>query len=230
MNTCSTSPSTSYVAYYRVSTKRQGLGLDAQRANVLQYIASDGGVLLDEFSEKESGKKSDRQQLEKALQLCKETGAKLLIAKLDRLSRDVEFIFHLKNGGVQFQALDLPDFNTLTLGIFATIAQHERELISQRTKAALQAKKAQGAQLGRPGCTWSNEQRAAALDARRAASLSNSANVAAFGFVSTIRKNVPGITLAALADALNTAGLSTAKGGKWQGVQVKRLISLFEAA
>lgn len=216
-----------YVAYYRVSTQRQGLGLDAQRANVLQHVATDGGTLVQEFSEKETGKNNDRRQLTKALQFCKETGATLLIAKLDRLSRDVEFIFHLKNCGVQFVALDLPDFNTLTLGIFATIAQHERELISQRTKAALAAKKAKGAKLGRPACTWSDDQRAASLNARRAASRSNAANVAAFGFVSTIRKNVPSIAFAALAEALNAAGLTTAKGGKWQGVQVKRLITLF---
>lgn len=225
----SPSSSSSFVAYYRVSTQRQGLGLDAQRANVLQHIASNGGVLVEEFREKESGKKNDRRQLEKALAYCQETGATLLIAKLDRLSRDVEFIFHLKNCGVQFLALDLPDFNTLTLGIFATIAQHERELISQRTKAALAVKKAQGVKLGRPNAKFSDEQRAAALDARRTASRTNAKNVAAYGFVSTIRRNVPDITFSALAEALNTAGLTTAKGGKWQCVQVKRLVSLFAA-
>lgn len=218
----------SYVAYYRVSTKKQGLGLEAQQANVQAFISQQGAALVAEFSEKESGKRSDRPKLDEALQLCKQTGAVLLVAKLDRLSRNVSFIFSLRDSGVKFQALDLPEFNTLSLGIFASMAQHERELISSRTKAALQALKQKGVKLGAPAATWNDSQRVASVEARRAAAAANEANRTAWGVVRSIRKNVPSITLAALAQTLNENGLLTAKGGSWRGNQVKRLIELFD--
>ena len=141
----------SYVAYLRVSTQKQGqsgLGLAAQRAAVQAFPPV--ARLVAEFVEVESGKKNERPQLAAALALAKATGATLLIAKLDRLSRNAGFIFQLRDAGVDFVCCDMPDANTLTVGIFAVLAQHERELISQRTKAALAAKKAQGAQLGTP--------------------------------------------------------------------------------
>jgi DNA invertase Pin-like site-specific DNA recombinase len=140
-----------YIAYYRVSTKRQGesgLGLEAQKQAVNLY-AKNNGRILQEFTEVESGKKDKRPQLEQAINQCKQKEATLLIAKLDRLSRNVSFLFTLKES-VNFVCLDLPDLNTLTLGIFATMAQHERELISKRTKAALQVKKSNGVKLGKP--------------------------------------------------------------------------------
>lgn len=136
-------PATKYIAYYRVSTAKQGasgLGLDAQKSEVIRTIGNNG-IILNEFTDIESGKNNNRVNLEAAISECKQTGAILIIAKLDRLSRDVEFLFKLKNSGIEIKACDLSDFNTLTLGIFATMAQHERELISKRTKDGLRAKK-----------------------------------------------------------------------------------------
>ena len=132
-----------FIAYFRVSTDKQGakgLGMDAQKSTVNQYITANNGNLIAEFVEVESGKKTNRNELNKALELAKEKNATLIVSKLDRLARNVEFIFTLKNSGVTFVACDLPDFNTLTIGIFATMAQHEREIISKRTIDALTAK------------------------------------------------------------------------------------------
>ena len=108
-----------YVAYYRVSTNKQSLGLDAQQKSVSDFISANSeNILLAEFKEKESGKNDYRMELNKALQLCKKENAILIIAKLDRLSRKVSFLFNLRDSGVDFKSLDCPDFNTLTLGIF----------------------------------------------------------------------------------------------------------------
>lgn len=139
-----------YVAYYRVSTKKQGesgLGLEAQKSLVARSM---DGVLIAEFVEVESGKNDKRVELEKAIAKAKEAGATLIIAKLDRLSRNVSFIFKLRDSGVNFVCCDVPNANTLTIAIFAGLAQQERELISQRTKAALAEKKRHGVKLGKP--------------------------------------------------------------------------------
>ena len=141
-----------YTPYYRVSTQKQGssgLGLEAQRAAV-QAFMPDAAHLEAEFVEIESGKKNQRQQLLAAIAEARRTGTTLLIAKLDRLSRNAGFIFALRDSGVDFVCCDMPDANTLTVGLFAVIAQHERETISKRTKDALRAKKARGVQLGTP--------------------------------------------------------------------------------
>ena len=139
-----------YVAYYRVSTRGQGesgLGLEAQKAAVAGFVK---GVIVAEYTEIESGKNNQRVELGAAIERAKQEKAVLVIAKLDRLSRNASFIFTLRDSGVNFQCVDMPDANTLTIGIFATLAQHERELISSRTKAALQAKIAQGCPAGYP--------------------------------------------------------------------------------
>lgn len=134
-----------YVTYCRVSTDKQGrsgLGLDAQRHTVMQYTSN--GNVLAEFVEIESGSRKKiarRPKLAAALALAKREGATLVIAKLDRLSRDAAFILELKNAGVSFVACDMPEANTLTIGIMAVMAQHEREVISSRTAAAGQARK-----------------------------------------------------------------------------------------
>src|SRR5574343_144629 len=145
-----------FIAYYRVSTKQQGnsgLGLEAQKSSVESKIKSVNGTLVAEFQEVESGKKNSRVELEKAIVMSRETGSTLIIAKLDRLSRDVEFLFKLKNSGIQFVALDIPEMNTMNIAIFGGIAQHERELISSRTKAALAELKKQGIKLGKNNLT-----------------------------------------------------------------------------
>jgi DNA invertase Pin-like site-specific DNA recombinase len=128
-----------YTPYYRVSTRKQGnsgLGLEAQQAAVHAFI-QEPAQLLEEFVEVESGKKNQRPQLLAAIAQARRVGSTLLIAKLDRLSRNAGFIFALRDSGVDFVCCDMPDANTLTVGLFAVIAQHERETISQRTKDAL---------------------------------------------------------------------------------------------
>jgi DNA invertase Pin-like site-specific DNA recombinase len=142
-----------FVAYFRVSTDRQGksgLGLEAQRKSVLDYLNGGRWELTAEFTEVESGKRSDRPELHKALAACKKHKAKLVIAKLDRLSRNLAFIATLMDSGVEFVAVDNPHANKLTIHILAAVAQHEREIISARTSAALQAAKARGKRLGNP--------------------------------------------------------------------------------
>ncbi len=142
-----------YVAYYRVSTDRQGasgLGLDAQREAVRRFIG-DRGHLLSEFTEVESGRRhTNRPQLLAALEDCRRRRAVLLIARLDRLARNVAFIANLMEGGADFVAVDMPEANRLTIHILAAVAEHEREMISKRTKAALAQAKARGTRLGNP--------------------------------------------------------------------------------
>jgi DNA invertase Pin-like site-specific DNA recombinase len=138
----------------RVSTQKQGrsgLGLEAQREAVTVFLNGGNWELIREFKEVESGKAEDnRPELAKALHLCKVTGAKLVIAKLDRLSRNAAFLLGLQNAGVPFVAADMPEANEMVVGILAVIAQAERKMISQRTKAALAAAKRRGVKLGAP--------------------------------------------------------------------------------
>src|ERR1700733_4983116 len=144
---------TDFIAYYRVSTDRQGasgLGLDAQRAAVAAYV-SGRGELAAEFTEIESGKRhTNRPQLLAALEECRKRRATLLIARLDRLARNVAFIANLMESGVDFVAVDMPQATRLTIHILAAVAEHEREMISARTKAALAQAKARGKRLGNP--------------------------------------------------------------------------------
>jgi DNA invertase Pin-like site-specific DNA recombinase len=141
-----------FVAYYRVSTDRQGasgLGLDAQREAVARFMAG-AGELTAQFVEVESGRKENRPELHAALAECRKRRAVLVIAKLDRLARNVHFISGLMNSDVEFVAVDMPSANRLTIHILAAVAEHEREMISQRTKAALAAARARGTKLGNP--------------------------------------------------------------------------------
>ena len=140
-----------YVAYYRVSTERQGqsgLGLEAQRTAVDNYLNGGTWTLLDTFTEVESGRRNDRPELAKALDLCRRRKATLVIAKLDRLARNVAFIANLMEANVDLVAVDMPQANRLTLHIMAAMAEHEAQAVSQRTKAALQAAKGRGRKLG----------------------------------------------------------------------------------
>lgn len=140
-----------FVAYLRVSTRQQGrsgLGIEAQRESVRNFLNGGNWSLVGEYLEAESGKRNDRPQLDRALQACRAYGAKLLIAKLDRLSRDAHFLLGLEKAGVDFLAADMPHANRLTVGIMAIVADEERRMISQRTKAALAAAKRHGVKLG----------------------------------------------------------------------------------
>lgn len=216
-----------YVAYYRVSTNKQNLGLDAQRQSVINYINSNTGcVLISEFEEKESGKNDNRTQLYKAISYCKQTNSKLIIAKLDRLSRKVSFIFALRDSGVDFIALDIPNFSTLTLGIFATLAQTERELISMRTKAALAVLKDNGIKLGAPNPTFSFETRTKAYSTHHSNAKDNPNNQRAYSFICELLRSSNNLSY--IARRLNECGFVTSKGCIFHRNQVVNLINLYK--
>jgi DNA invertase Pin-like site-specific DNA recombinase len=158
-----------FVAYYRVSTQRQGrsgLGLEAQQNAVFNYLNGGDWRLVAEVTEVESGKRSDRPKLAEVLKLCRLHGATLIIAKLDRLARNVAFISNLTESGVEFHAVDFPQANRLTVHILAAVAEHEAKVISERTKAALAAAKRRGVKLGGyRGTTMTKAMRKAASEA-----------------------------------------------------------------
>ena len=216
-----------YIAYFRVSTDRQGksgLGLEAQRESVMSYLNGGRWTLVEEFTEIESGKHADRPELTAALAACKKQKAKLVIAKLDRLSRNLAFIATLMELGVEFVAADMPHANKLTVHILAAVAQHEREMISERTKAALQAAKKRGQQLGNP-----NLEEAAKRG--RAVAKANTRRFAAnvWPIIEEIMR--AGATSAnAIAGKLNERNVRTARGGKWTHVQVGAILRPFEGA
>lgn len=213
-----------YVAYYRVSTQKQGksgLGLEAQQAAVLGF-AKDAEIVA-EYTEIESGKKNQRAQLLATIDHAKQKGATLLIAKLDRLSRNASFIFALRDSGVQFQCVDLPDANTLTVGIFATMAQHEREVISSRTKAALDARLERVGEWRKSGRAFQDPdvlQRAKEANRQRGATNPN--NRRAISLITLLHQS--GRNLVQIAAYLNEAGFTTAMGKRFQAVQVRRLL------
>lgn len=220
-----------FVAYYRVSTNKQGLGLDAQRTTATQFAAANDATIIAEYSEKESAKHSNTQnrtQLFAAIDHCQRANAVLIIAKLDRLSRSVEFLFHLKNTGIQFVACDVPELNALTLSIFAGMAQHERELISQRTKAALTERRKQGTPLGsnngKSHC-YTDEDRAAGTAAHIEAANNRESNRKAWHYIVSRADTA---TLTALANELNAEHYSTPSGrGKWNAKMVQRIIDRY---
>lgn len=214
-----------YVAYYRVSTKKQGLGLDAQQTSVNQFIErEEGAELIAEFSEKESGKDNHRPQLEAALLLCKEQDAVLLIAKLDRLSRRVSFIFALREASIKFKALDMPEVqDVLTLSIYAGLAERERNLISERTTAALAALKAQGVKLGTNNLT--DEGRAKGAATMKKLAEDNVNNIKAAAQAKKLQAN--GHSLNKIAKMLNEQGITTARGRKHSATSVMRLLNRF---
>ncbi len=145
-----------FIGYYRVSTARQGksgLGLESQKKTVHDYLNGGDWKLVDEFTEIESGKNDNRPELARALAACRVYGATLVISKLDRLARSVKFLAELQDSGQAFVACDMLAANNFTVGIMGQVAQQERELISARTKAALQAAKARGTKLGNDNLT-----------------------------------------------------------------------------
>jgi DNA invertase Pin-like site-specific DNA recombinase len=211
-----------YVAYYRVSTVRQGasgLGLEAQQAAVRDFLTP-GTTLVAEYTEVESGKKNNRTQLSQAIAAAKTTGARLLIAKLDRLSRNAAFIFALRDSGVDFVAVDIPDANALTVGIFAVMAQHERETISQRTKDALSAKKARGFKLGTPA-NLDGEARRTSLEIRQHNARAHKDTIQATDII--LDKRQLGWTLHRIATHLNNLHYKTRRGCAFTPAAVQRM-------
>ncbi|MFG5121801.1 recombinase family protein [Methylorubrum sp. POS3] len=207
----------SFVSYYRVSTARQGasgLGLDAQRAAVIAY--THGSEIVAEFTEVESGKRADRPQLAAAIAYAKKHKAILVIAKLDRLARDVHVISGLMKSGVEFVATDLPMANKLTIHIMAAMAEHEAEMISERTKKALAAAKTRGTKLGGVRHDLANARSVQTEQAQM-----RRANV--LPIVEQIR-GAGVTTLNGIAGALNARGIKTPRGGEWSATQVSRVV------
>jgi DNA invertase Pin-like site-specific DNA recombinase len=217
-----------YVTYFRVSTQKQGksgLGLDAQKATVTAYLASHGGTAIATFREVESGKLNDRPQLAAAMKRCRQTRATLLVAKIDRLSRNAAFRLSLRDAGVRFVAADMPDMNETVVGIMAVIAQAERQAISDRTRAALAAAKARGVMLGNPRLDRvAPRSRADALHASQAAATAAKERAEELRDVVMDARAQGAVTLRQLADHMNGLAISTARGGKWAAASVQRLL------
>lgn len=185
------------------------------------FLKGTAGTLVAEYLEVESGKSDSRVQLAAAIAHAKKVGAVLLIAKLDRLSRNVSFIFQLKDSGVQFVCADLPDANTLTVGIFAVIAQNERETIARRTKDALAAKRERGEKLGTPH-NLTSEGRAKGVEAIKANAFNNKANVQARQLSQILW--AMGLNLTTITKKLNDSGYLTRRGCAFTPTSVKRLL------
>lgn len=211
--TCNNADNPRPAAYLRVSTQRQGLsglGLDAQRSAIIALI---GDVDFVEFIEVESGKKASRPQLQAALAHCRKSKAQLVIAKLDRLARNVHFVSGLMESGVDFVAADMPQADRFMLHIFAAMAEEEGRRISERTKSALAAAKARGVELGSNGVILAKENRAQAVN-----------------FAEALRPiverlpNLPNLSLRLIADNLNAAAIPTSTGGRWHAASVGRMM------
>jgi DNA invertase Pin-like site-specific DNA recombinase len=219
------------LGYLRVSTARQGvsgLGLEAQREAVARYLNGGHCSLVQEVVEIESGKRNDRPAIAEALRLCRLHRATLIIAKLDRLARNVHFISSLMESGVEFIAVDFPQANRLTVHILAAVAEHEAVMISARTKAALAAAKARGVTLGgqrgsldRMKIIGRKGNVASAVARRKAAAMRNED---LFPVICGIRASGE-TTPEQIAHALNERGIAAARGGTWGAVQVRRILA-----
>lgn len=201
------------VAYMRVSTKSQGksgLGLEAQKERIERFLAASGGVLLAEYVDVESGAKNDRDALNRAIAHVKKVNGTLVIAKLDRISRRVSFIAALMESGINFKVAEMGDATEFQLHIYAALAQEERRLISERTKAALSAARQKGIRLGKNGCVLAKNNKAAAL-----------------GFAETVKNKILelrscGLSFKDIASELNKSGVLSFTGGQWYGTTVQR--------
>ena len=217
-----------YIAYYRVSTQKQGisgLGLDAQRTDVNRFI-SRGGELVAEYQDIESGKKNNRPSLINAINEAKKQGATLLIAKLDRLSRNASFILTLRDSRVDFVCCDMPDANSLTIGIMAILAQDERERTSLRTKAALAELKRKGKKLGTPE-NLTEQARTNSLQVRQQNAMENENNRQAGALIVSFRKE--GKSFYQITKELNNLGFKTRTGKIFQQNQIQILYNRYRS-
>ena len=221
------------VAYYRVSTEsqaRSGLGLDAQREAVEGLCHQRGWQLLAEFTEVESGKRNDRPELGAALKRAKVTGSRLVIAKLDRLSRNVAFLAALQESGAKFTAADMPEADEFTVHILAAVAQRERKLISERTTAALAAAKARGVKLGNPNGAAPFRRAGKSTEAAVAAVKKNaSARATDYSDILADVRATGVASLGGIAKEMNERGILTARGGKWHASSVRNLLRRIES-
>jgi len=216
-----------FVGYYRVSTTKQGingLGMDAQRNAVMNYLNGGNWKLLAEFAEVETGKRNDRQELAKAIALCREEAATLLIAKLDRLARNAAFLLNLRDSGVDFIATDMPHADKFTVGIMALVAEKERDMISQRTKDGLAAAKRRGIKLGNP-------RPAQALKVAQTANLAR-ADAYAQSLLPVIQeiRAAHVTTLRKIAQCLNARGFKTPNNKAFKAQSVKNLLDRIAVA
>lgn len=218
------------VGYIRVSTDKQGrsgLGLEAQQKAIADYAASVGLPVIAEFKEVESGKNDERQQLQAAIEHCELTNARLVIAKLDRLSRNVAFVAKLQEAGVKFVCCDMPEANETMVQFLAVMAQAERNAISERTKAALAAAKARGVTLGNPKLEEARAARKAGSDMSMATAVRvQKSSERANRIMNIIRRSDPDNTMS-IADKvrlLNGMGITTARGCKWTRAAVSRVM------
>lgn len=220
---------TKYIAYYRVSTQKQGnsgLGLGAQRSDVSRFVER-GGTLFAEYQDIESGKNNNRPHLIKAIEECKKEGATLLIAKLDRLSRNASFILMLRDSKIDFVCCDMPDANSITIGIMAILAQDEQERTSHRTKAALAELKRKGVKLGSPQ-NLSEQARQTSLQVRQQNAIDNENNRKAGALIVSLRNG--GKTFYQITKELNTLGFKTRNGKAFQQNQVQILFRRYSKA
>lgn len=210
-----------FVSYVRVSTNKQGIdgnGIEAQRQAVARYLQTLDCELIGSFEEVESGANNKRPQLQAALQLAKAKKAILVIAKLDRLSRNAAFLLTLQDSGVDFVACDMPNADKLSVGIIALLAQRERQLISERTKAGLAVAKQRGVALGNPNAAKAWRKAVEAIKGRKAE------------FAAAMLKSIEEIrstgveSLSRIADCLNKRGEKTPRGGRWTATAVKRVL------
>ena len=210
-----------FVTYYRVSTQRQGksgLGLEAQRKTIEDYLNGGNYEVLEEFIEVESGKGSNaltmRPILKEAIEYAKKNKAKLLIAKLDRLARNVHFVSSLMESKVDFVVADMPEANALTIHLLSAVAEYERELISKRTTEALAAAKRRGVKLGNPNLKADNKKR----------------EKAARDFAKKLKPTLKayreqGMSQRAIVEELNSVGITAPRGGEWELIQVQRVMN-----
>jgi DNA invertase Pin-like site-specific DNA recombinase len=220
-----------FVSYFRVSTVQQGrsgLGLEAQRDAVERFLRQSNGRAVAELTEIESGRKSDRPKLIEALRLCRIHGATLVIAKLDRLARNVAFISNLMESKIEFTAVDFPSANRLTIHILSAVAEHEAQMIRERTKAALAAAKARGVQLG------GNRGNLPAVASKGALASAKQRQANAMRVASDLKPILNdlkgrGHSIRGIGRELDAMGIRPSRGGKWGSSQVHRLIRMAAA-
>jgi DNA invertase Pin-like site-specific DNA recombinase len=215
-----------FIAYYRVSTDKQGasgLGLEAQQEAVERHVRAAGGRILDVFREVESGKKNDRPQILAAIAACRSRRATLVIAKLDRLARNVAFVSDLMEAGIEFVACDNPHASRLTIHILAAVAEHEREMISARTKAALDAARARGVRLGNPRLRAGSAVAAGQATQIRIAKAAQHARDVMPAILAAQKAGCTSNTQ--IAEALTARGIRTPAGGDvWHREQIARIL------
>jgi len=211
-----------FIAYYRVSTQKQGIdgnGMGAQKEAVRRYLESLNCELLANFEEVESGSNNERPQLTAAIKMAKARKAILVIAKLDRISRNASFLMKLQDSGIDFVACDMPNADKFTVGILALVAQRERELISQRTKAGLAVAKSRGVTLGNPNAARAWKKAVVAIQDGKRRFATDAMKIIREILGTGVSK------LSRIADCMDKRGEKTARGGKWTATAVKRVMA-----